>query len=384
MGYDRLSASLAASVILSMVFGAASTAKEPEPTAGVRIIQLSGTPAQIGAEHGRQLREQIHYLQDHYLKAWFTDPNIYRKALMGAFLFRAQLLTEHSAELGALAEAAGIDPGDAMLGQCFLDLDGMVTCSTITLPADASPDGVARFGRNLDFPSLDIADKYTVLFIVRPQGRYAFAAVSWPGLLGVLSGMNEHGLTLCNMEVTRPRRMPAAMPYTLLYRTILEQCRTVDEAIALLEKTPRQTANNLMLMDAHGNRAVVEIQPGKIAVRRGPDHKALMCTNHQRGQDADKPGVCNRYDSLHDRSAELFGKIDAPAIEKMLGAVAQGRMTLQSMVFEPANRVIYLATGAEAPRHGYQKVDLRPYFANNTQSAEAGPARAVQARGISQ
>ena len=53
-------------------------------------------------------------------------------------------------------------------------------------------------------------------------------------MIGVLSGMNEHGLTLANMEVDRPRRLPVAMPYTLLYRTVLERCRTVDEAIALL------------------------------------------------------------------------------------------------------------------------------------------------------
>ena len=52
-----------------------------------------------------------------------------------------------------------------------------------------------------------------------------------------------------------------AMPYALLYRTVLERCKTVEEAIALLETTPRQTANNLMLMDATGNRAVVEITP---------------------------------------------------------------------------------------------------------------------------
>ena len=64
--------------------------------------------------------------------------------------------------------------------------------------------------------------------------------------------MNEYGLCLANMEVDRQMRPPMAMPYTLLYRTVLEQCRTVDEAIDLLKRTPRQSANNLMLMDARG------------------------------------------------------------------------------------------------------------------------------------
>src|SRR5688500_9903586 len=119
-----------------------------------------------------------------------------------------------------------------LLAQCFLDLSPMVACSTVTLPASASPDGVARFGRNLDFPSFNIADKRSVVLVYRPQGRHAFAAVGWPGMVGVLTGMNEHGLTLANMEVTRSVRLPSAMPYTLLYRSVLERCRTGEEAVA--------------------------------------------------------------------------------------------------------------------------------------------------------
>jgi isopenicillin-N N-acyltransferase like protein len=347
---------------VSLLGGGLVWAGQPAGQQGVRIVEVGGKPAEIGRQHGQQLQADIQYLNEHYLQALLGNPQTYRRALTGALIFRAQLLGEHREELAALAEAAGMDSGDAMLAQCFLDLDAMVTCSTITLPADASPDHVARFGRNLDFPGLNVADKYSLLMIVRPEGRYAFAAVSWPGLMGVLSGMNEHGLTLTNMEVTRPQRLPQAMPYAMLYRMVLEQCRTVDEAVAMLEKTPKQTANNLMLMDAAGNRAVVEIQPEKITVRRGTERKALISTNHQRGQDADRPGRCDRYDLLHDRSAGLFGKIDAGAIEKMLGQVAQGNETLQSMVFEPANRVIYLATGAEATKRGYQKIELKGYF----------------------
>ena len=50
----------------------------------------------------------------------------------------------------------------------------------------------------------------------------------------------------------------------------------------------------------------------------------------------------------------------------MLAKVVQGTdgdMTLQSMVFEPANRVIYLATGLDAPSPThYERIDLKYYF----------------------
>ena len=162
-------------------------------------------------------------------------------------------------------------------------------------------------------------------------------------MIGVLSGMNEHGLTLANMEVDRQVRLPVAMPYSLLYRTVLERCKTVDEAIDLLRKTPKQTPNNLMLMDAQGHRAVAEITPEGVAVRRGIDGSSLISTNHQRGGDADTAGLCKRYDFLHDRSKSEFGHIDEPELQTILAGASQNNFTLQTMVFEPANRVIYLS-----------------------------------------
>ncbi len=283
-------------------------------------------------------------------------------AAVASFLFRQQLLPEHKAELNALADELHMDPADAMLANCFLDLIPMTTCSTVALPPSAAPDGVARFGRNLDFPAFNIADKYSVLLIVKPAGRYAFAAISWPGLIGVLSGMNEHGLALASMEVDREGGLPVAMPYTLLYRSILERCKTVDEAIALLQSTPRQTPNNLMLMDASGNRAVAEITPEKVVVRRGQAAAALVSTNHHRGTDQDTPGQCRRYDYLHDASKTSFGKIGVAQIETMLGHVAQGKLTLQSMIFEPSTRLLYLATGSVATSREYRRIDLKEDF----------------------
>jgi hypothetical protein len=220
-------------------------------------------------------------------------------------------------------------------------------------------------GRNLDFDARGILDSRSVLMIFRPTGKYQFAAIGWPGMIGVLSGMNERGLCLANMEVDRPLRAPDAMPYTLLYRSILERCATVDEAIEFLNRTPRQSANNLMLMDAAGNRAVAEIRPDGVVIRRGNPGRALISTNHQRGQDADTPGRCWRYDLLHKMSGGEFGQIDTETLQRMLSKVVQGPhgdLTLQSMIFEPSRRVVYLATGLDAPVQPYERIDLNYYF----------------------
>ncbi|HET6247453.1 MAG TPA: C45 family peptidase [Tepidisphaeraceae bacterium] len=338
----------------------------PPPAAekpAIPIVVLHGTSADMGTQHARQLATSIDYLHEHYLKV-FLGTTTHRLLAMGAArAFEQKFLPEHLAEVNAMATQCGMDRDEAILAQCFLDLTPMSACSTITLPADAAPDHIARFGRNLDFPSLNIADKYTALFIYEPtDGRYKFASVGWPGMIGVLSGINEHGLCLANMEVKRAARLPMAMPYTLLYRTVLEKCKTVDEAIDLLQKTPRQTPNNLMLMDADGHRAVVELTPEAVVVRRGSEGASLISTNHQRGEDADTAGRCKRYDFLHDTSKSEYGKIDEAELQKMLAGASQGNFTLQTMVFEPGSRVMYLSAGKNSARGTFTRVELKKYF----------------------
>ena len=348
-----------ASVVHASAVAAPSAPDEPFP---LPVIELSGDGAALGAGHGKAMRERILELHDQYLERYFSN-SVQRTVAMGvASMFESHIAPAHVAETRALAEASSVDYRQMLLAQCFLDLSPMTACSTVTLPADASPDGVGRFGRNLDFPSFNIADKYTVVLVVRPEGKHAFASIAWPGMVGVLSGMNEHGLAVSNMEVSRGTRLPVAMPYTLLYRSVLENCRTTEEAIAFLEKTPRQTANNLMVMDAAGERAVVEITPQRVRVRKGQESRALFSTNHQRDQDCDTAGRCDRYDSMHTAATKDFGKIDLAKLQSMLKEASQGNMTLQSMIFEPSTGVLYLSAGADAASKKFSRLNLKPLF----------------------
>ena len=339
-------------------------AVEPDEPLPIPLVVLKGTPEEMGRAHGEQLSDRIHTLEEKYLNVRLGDVKRRFFAMTLAAAFEPLFDPAHRAETHALAAGAGMNPRVALLAQCFLDLTSSVACSTVALPAEASPDGVARMGRNLDFPSLNVADKMSVVIVYQPadSSRFRFVAIGWPGLVGVLTGMNEHGLTLANMEVARPPRYPSAMPYTLLYRTVLEKCRTVDEAVALLERSGRQSANNLMLMDADGSRAVVELTPEAVKVRRGIAGAALVSTNHQRDQDTTTPGECRRYDFLTETTKRDFGDIGVNEIEKMLAGASQGKFTLQSMVFEPKTRVMYLATGANAATQKFYRADLKQHF----------------------
>src|SRR5258708_9475899 len=128
----------------------------PVPTYRGPIVDLTGDGAAIGAVHGKQLATPIQFLHDHYLKVYLGTGTQRFLALGAAKLFETYFRPEHRAEIGALATQSGMDEREAVLAQCFLDLSPMSACSTITLPASAAPDHIARFGRNLDFLSLHV------------------------------------------------------------------------------------------------------------------------------------------------------------------------------------------------------------------------------------
>ncbi|MFM9059421.1 MAG: C45 family autoproteolytic acyltransferase/hydrolase [Planctomycetaceae bacterium] len=356
-GGTRPAVVVASAALLASLACGRGVADDRAPAADPEIVVLEGAPEDIGRDHGRRLGERIRLLEERYLGALLGGDLGRAVAVQAAAGFRERLRPRHRAELDAMAEAAGLDAARALLANSFLDLLPSVGCSTVALPAAAAPDGVARFGRNLDFPALGVADGQSLVVVVKPAGRHAFAAVTWPGLVGVLSGINEHGLALANMEVSRPPRVPAAMPYALLYRTVLEECRTVDEALALLDREPRQTANNLMLMDASGARALVEITPEATVVRKAGDDEPLVATNHHRSG-RDEPARCRRYDGITADAARHWGTLDLDAVRRILDRAGQGDLTLQSMVIEPRNLVLHLAVGKEATTREYRRIDL--------------------------
>src|SRR4051794_6731520 len=95
------------------------SAAPPEPFP-VPIVELRGSPADIGAAHARQLGEPIRDLFGAYFGKYFTNALQRNMAMMAATAFEGKLLPEHRAEVAALASNVGLDERQVMLGQCFL------------------------------------------------------------------------------------------------------------------------------------------------------------------------------------------------------------------------------------------------------------------------
>ena len=71
--------------------------------------------------------------------------------------------------------------------------------------------------------------------------------------------------------------------------------------------------------------------------------------------------------------AEAFGqpKLDLAAVARKMDAVNQGKMTIHTMIFEPASLRLHLAVGAgPVSAQPLEAIDLAPLFAPQPATAE--------------
>jgi hypothetical protein len=90
--------------------------------------------------------------------------------------------------------------------------------------------------------------------------------------------------------------------------------------------------------------AVFEITPTNLEVRKH-ENGVCCCTNHFRTDKLCVDDACWRYAKLAPLQAKDAAKLGVRDVFGELEKVQQGRSTLQSMVFEPADRVLHLAYG---------------------------------------
>ena len=315
---------------------------------GLPVLTVAGTPEEIGEQvavlTATPLQRLVKYPRETLdnLRIGFLMPQLIK--VSNAML--PQFPPDHRRELEAMAKRAGVPMDLAVLGNTLPDILKTTGCSTVIVEPTRSAVKGPLFGRNLDNYNLGFLHDYSLVTVYRPNGKHAFVAIGFPGMVGCVSGMNDAGLALATLEVYSskdgaPRLAPKGVPYLLTYRRVLEECTTVAEAEKVLRSLERTTMNNLAICDPHGG-AVFEITSRSLVIRR-PEEDICCCTNHFRTAELATDNRCQRYDILS--TCRRLPRIDVAEIAKKLHAANQGEDTLQTMIFEPASLKLHLAIG---------------------------------------
>lgn len=156
----------------------------------------------------------------------------------------------------------------------------LVGCSSFSAWGNSSVGGDLIVGRNFDFyMGDDFARNRTVMFYF-PTDGYKFASVSWPGMIGVMSGMNEKGLTVTINAAKSAIPTSSATPISILTREILQYASTIDEAVQIARKRKTFVSESILIGSAlDGRSAVIEKSPEKMALFES-DTTFIISVNH--------------------------------------------------------------------------------------------------------
>ena len=203
----------------------------------------------------------------------------------------------------------------------------------------ALSDGVeTRLVRNYDL-SPDLNEG--LLLRSEWTGRPVMGMVEF--IWGLSDGINAAGLCVALAYGGRSQT-GSGFGITTILRYVLETCEAVDQALAVLARVPSHMAYNVVLADAGGRTASVELSPGGGA--RGMP--CAIATNHQHGpQPADRAAFTRSHQrhehlaGLSIRPSEMLDDFLLPPLRQ--NRYAEGFGTLFTAEYDPGAGRLCLA-----------------------------------------
>ncbi len=322
------------------------------PTPKPHILELSGNSFQRGEIHGKEMKWAIRLLDKIYIRYFAPDGKL------AVFRQRAEQVFQSidpgwSEELRGMCQATGVEENILMLGNSFLDLGLNASgCRQIHI----NTNGKILHSHNLDWDNLGGVGNYLVT-IYRSSGKpgaYRTVHLAFPGMIGVLDIINEHGIAMSFNQIgfgdknTLPK-----IPVFIAMREIAESCRDFESARQRLLDMPAGMPFLIGLSDAKsGQMAIFERDLGSGVKEITPDGPYLTADNIARFNSRHTNPLLEQVKATAPRSTEdLIALLRNPKI--LLGC------NIYSVIFDFADNTMYLASGEVPAAIGkYRKFTL--------------------------
>ena len=258
----------------------------------------------------------------------------------------------------------------------------LVGCTSFAVWGKESADSSLLMARNFDFYMGEEFAKNKLVLFEKPDSGYAYVSVTWPGMLGVVSGMNTEGLAVTINASKLEVPSSSATPISILVKSILQYASNIEEAETIAASFKTFVCESILVGSANDGRAVIiEKTPSAMDVYStglsssdkmdsslGEAVNRVICTNHyQSDRFRDDPvNVENirvsdsgyRYRRVQ-QLLDSLGSIDylkAAAVLRDIRGVdgedvghcndlsVNQMLAMHSVIFKPAEKKIWVST----------------------------------------
>jgi predicted choloylglycine hydrolase len=264
-------------------------------------LYIKGNPLQLGYNNGALTQNLMQEQEEIFFsKVEGFVPSKFKQKLLRGFLkwynrkMYLNVREDYQAELYGMSQYSSdrydfIAPkylrslylhGAHDIGHAMQDL-AVVGCSSLAVWNENTEDGDLLIGRNFDFYVGDDFAKNKLVELVEPEQGIPYLSVSWPGMIGVVSGMNKEGITVTINAGKSKIPLTAKTPISLVTREILQYAKNIDEAISIAKKRKVFVSESILVGSAHDRTAVIiEVSPNNFGVYKVQNTSKIFCTNH--------------------------------------------------------------------------------------------------------
>ncbi len=264
-------------------------------------LYIKGNPLQLGYNNGALTQNLMQKQEEIFFsKVEGFVPSKFKQNLLRGFLkwynrkMYLNVREDYQAELYGLSQYSSdkydfIAPkflrsmylhGAHDIGHAMQDLM-VVGCTSLAVWNENTDDGDLLIGRNFDFYVGDDFAKNKLIEFVEPENGIPYLSVSWPGMIGVVSGMNKEGITVTINAGKSKIPLTAKTPISLVTKEILQYAATIEEAITIAKKRKVFVSESILVSSANDKNAVIiEVSPDNFGVYKVENTSRVFCTNH--------------------------------------------------------------------------------------------------------
>lgn len=319
---------------------------------------IEGTAYEAGKQLGNMYKDDKEFIEL-YTSPFMGGARLSKEQIINVMQLYDEYCPGLNDELRGFADAVGAKVEDIVLYYAYLQ---KVTgnCSHVVVTQQMTYDGQTYLGRNYDF---DWNDNPT-LITSRIEGQYNQIGFGCQ-LFGRFDGMNEYGLCVTTSAgVINPDYKEDGFVFPVIVRAILNRCKDVKQAVALLEDMKIADYRNFIIADIKGEAALVEVAASQQAVKyitKQSKEKFLYSTNHYNIDSMKRLGFPKvkhsqvRYDAFEAlfKSSTIINKESLHMIlsNPMPDGVcchhySSGMGTMWSMLFQPMKKLVDICFGS--------------------------------------